>query len=109
MKLIKPLALLLLSAFLIMPADAKGNNNANKKAQQKKEQQEKERADRKRKSEALKEFMEPRDANHDGSLSKDEFMSGETDKAEGEKRFKQCNTNGDRTLTKSEIEDLLGL
>ncbi len=101
-------------AALILPVEAgakrggipKGPTKRDK-AEEKKEQKEKEERDRKH--EAVKKFLEERDGNHDGSLSRDEFLSRETDKEAGGKKFDDANKNGDRTLSKSEIEALLGL
>jgi len=101
-------ALLALSFCLITPVEAKGGNN-NKEAQKRKAERETKRKERADKREALDEFMKPRDKNNDGSLTIDEFLSGESDKEAGMKKFEQYNKNGDRSLTKTEIEDMLGL
>lgn len=108
MKPIRLLAFLVLSACLMTPveADNKGNNKA---AQKKKEEREKKRAESARKREALKDYMDPLDKNNDGSLTIDEFLAGEDSKEEGMKKFERYNKNGDRSLTKSEIEAMLGL
>ena len=49
------------------------------------------------------------DANKDGTLSIDEYLTGETDKESAMKKFQEHNKNGDRQLTKAEIADMLGL
>lgn len=108
MKPFSILGLLALSVCLLSPVEA-GNNGGNDDAKKKKQEREKKQAEREKKRDAVKAFMEPRDKNNDGSLSMDEFLEGETDKEEGKKKFDQFNKNGDRSLTKSEIEAMLGL
>jgi len=108
MKPIKILGLLALSLCLLSPpveAAGKGAGDAKKK----KEEREKKRAENAKKRDALKDYMEPLDKNNDGTLSLDEFLAGETSKEEGMKKFERFNKNGDRSLTKAEIEDMLGL
>ena len=39
----------------------------------------------------------------------DEYLANETDKEAAMKTFEKHNKNGDRSLTKSEIADLLGV
>jgi hypothetical protein len=108
MKLIKTLVVISFLALTAAPVEAATKNN-NKKAQEEKAKKEKERAERKKAREAVDAFMKPRDKNKDGSLTKDEFLSGETDKAAGEKKFNDANKNNDRALYKSEIQAMLGL
>ncbi|MCW1884940.1 hypothetical protein OKA04_09390 [Luteolibacter flavescens] len=106
----KATTLLLILASLMVTVDAKPNRAAQRKrdiAEQKREQKEREARERKR--DAIQGFLRDRDKNKDGSLSRDEFLTGEPDKARGEKRFDRFNKNGDRALSKSEIQDLLGL
>jgi hypothetical protein len=108
------LALLALSFCLITPVGAQNKNNsgqraAQQEAQRRKQEREQKRNDRAEKRDAIDEFMRPRDKNNDGSLTLDEFMSAESDKEEGLKKFNKYNKNGDRSLTKSEIADMLGL
>jgi hypothetical protein len=113
MKLIQTLIVLSFLAVFAAPAEAKqkGNNNqkANQQAQKEKAKKEKERAESRNVREAVSAFMKPRDKNRDGSLTKEEFLSGETDKAAGEKKYNQFNKNNDRGLYKSEIQAMLGL
>jgi hypothetical protein len=106
MKIIQTLVVVSLLAVFAAPADA-GNKNG--KAEQEKAKKEKERAERKRVREAVDAFMAPRDKNKDGSLTKEEFLSGETDKAAGEKKFNEANKNNDRALYKTEVQAMLGL
>lgn len=106
MKPLKILSLLALSVFLLSPpVEAADNPDAKKK----KEEKEKKREENAKKREKVKDYMTPLDKNKDGSLSIDEFLSGETSKEEGMKKFDRFNKNGDRTLTRAEIEDMLGL
>lgn len=64
---------------------------------------------KKKDREAIKDFLETKDKNKDGSLTKDEFISDEDDKEAAGKKFDEANKNGDRALSKSEISDMLGL
>jgi Flp pilus assembly protein TadD len=105
MKLIQTLVVVSLLAVFAAPVEAKGNG----KAEQEKAKKEKERAERKRVREAVEAFITPRDKNKDGSLTKEELLSGETDKAAGEKKFNDANKNNDRALYKTEIQAMLGL
>ena len=105
MKPIKILALLITSAFLIAPVEASKKGAARKKKQEEKQQKREENA---RKRDAISDFMKERDKNNDGSLTKEEFLSGETNKEEGEKKFDRYNKNKDRYLSKAEIAEMLG-
>lgn len=112
MKLMHTLAVVSLLAVFTVPAAANNNGNnkqAMEQAKKKKDEKEKERAERKKVRDELKDYMEDRDKNKDGSLSLDEFLSGETDKAKGESTFNEFNKNKDRSLTKKEIQTMLGL
>lgn len=108
MKPIKLLGLLALSLCLLSPpVEAAGKGQA--EAKKKKEEREKKREESAKKREAIKDYMEPLDKNNDGSLTIDEFLAGESSKEEGMKKFERFNKNGDRSLTRAEIEDMLGL
>lgn len=105
-------ALILLTA---AEANAKGNNHrgnntaqlkAAKAAQEKREKERKERAEKNKK---IKNFLDGVDTNHDGSISRAEFIAGESNKEEALKKFEEANKNRDSSLTKSEIADMLGL
>lgn len=112
MKLIQTLVVVSLLAVFAAPADARNNRNnnkANEQARKAKAKKEKERAERKEAHEAIEAFLKPRDKNKDGSLTKEEFLSGETDKAAGEKKFNEANKNKDRALYKTEIQAMLGM
>ena len=107
----KALSILLMIASLAASADAAPGRQAARvkrdKAAEKREQKEREARERKR--ETIQMFMDQKDRNHDGSLSLDEYLISEPDKTAAEKKFNQFNKNGDRLLSKSEIETLLGL
>ena len=106
----KALSLLFIAASLVVSVDAKPNRAAQikrDKAEEKREQ--KEREAREKKHDAIQKLLDQKDRSHDGSLSLDEFLTGEADKAAATKKFEKFNKNGDRVLSKSEIETLLGL
>ena len=110
MKLIQTLVVVSLLAVFAAPVQRMQERHlANDKAEKEKAEKEKERAERKRVREAVEAFITPRDKNKDGSLTKEEFLSGETDKAAGEKKFNDANKNNDRALYKTEIQAMLGL
>lgn len=102
-----------------MELNAKGNNHschknaaqlkAAKAAKEAQEKREKERKERDEKNKKIKSFLDGVDANHDGSVSKDEFVAGESNKEKALEKFKDANKNGDSSLTKTEIADMLGL
>jgi hypothetical protein len=97
---------------LVVPAEAQrrgGKNNQNQRAQQEKKKREAEQKARDKKRESIESFMKPKDKNHDGSLTKDEYMAGEGNAESAGKKFDQFNLNKDRYLTKTEIEAMLGL
>jgi hypothetical protein len=98
--------------FLIAPAEAakQGNNKAGQKAAEaKKKEKEADRADRAKKREGVDAVLEVKDKNKDGSLDPDEYLIGESDVEAAKARFKQFNKNGDRYMSKREIQDSLGL
>lgn len=102
----KPLlSLLIVTLSLGVPVEAAQNNNKGKAKEAEKKKEKEERA---RKRDAIEAIMGPKDKNRDGSLTKDEYLADESDKEAAGKRFDQYNKNGDRYLTKSEIEDSLG-
>ena len=80
-------------------------------ADQEKQRQdlEKEKAEREKRRDAVKSVMDAKDKNHDGSLSKDEYLTGEADAEAAGKTFDQFNKNKDRFLSKSELADSLSL
>jgi hypothetical protein len=110
LRTMKALSTILMIVFLAASAEAKLPRPAQvkrDKAAEKREQQEREA--REKKHDTLQKYLDQKDGNHDGSLSLEEFLTGEADKAAAEKKFAQYNKNGDRLLSKSEIEELLGL
>jgi hypothetical protein len=106
----KAISIVLIVASLVVSVDAKPRRAAQLKRDRAEERREqKERAARERKREAIQNFLDRKDKNHDGSLSRDEYLAGEADQTAAGKKFDQFNKNGDRTLSKSEIEEMLGL
>jgi phage protein D len=83
--------------------------NPQQKQEEKKKEKEKEKADREKRRTGVQALMEAKDKNKDGSLTRDEYIAGETDAAAAAKKFDQFNKNKDRFLSKGEIADLLGL
>ena len=79
------------------------------KQEEKKKEKEKEKADREKRRTAVQDVLDAKDKNHDGSLTKDEYLAGETDAAASTAAFDKFNKNKDRVLSKAEIADLLGL
>ena len=112
-KFMKPILGALLIGILVVPAEARKilpPGKAERKREKVEEKQEqKEKRERDRKHDAVDAFLETWDTDHDGSLTRDEYLVGEPDKAAGGKKFDQANKNGDRYLMRSEIEELLGL
>jgi len=94
------LFIVLIAAILISPM-------AHAAAKEKKPDPIKDAKDKYRDS--LKSYMESRDKNNDGSLTKDEYMESETDKEAAGKAFDAANKNGDRSLTKTEIGEMIGI
>ncbi len=110
-RLILPVCALVLATLSITPcAEAGGwNKKQIQKANREKEKQErKEKEAREKRNKAMDEFLAARDGNKDGSLTRDEFLTAETDKTKGGGKFDKFNKNGDRYLSKSEIATMLG-
>ena len=105
-----PSLLALLALCLVIPAEAaKKDGGAAKAAQERKKEKLAERAERTEKREAVEAVLDVKDKNGDGSLTLDEFLIGETDVEAANARFDEFNKNGDRYLSKKEIEATLGL
>jgi Ca2+-binding EF-hand superfamily protein len=102
MKPIKIIGILALSLCLMSPPVEAAVNK-------KKEEREKKRAESAKKRQAMEDYMTPLDKNKDGSLTFDEFIAGESDKEAGKTKFDRYNKNGDRYLTRAEIEEMLSL
>lgn len=96
---------------MIAAAEAKQGNNqdANKRAQQDKAKKKIEKEERDKKRETIVDYLKDKDTNHDGSLTLEEFLTGEGDAATATKKFDEANKNHDRYLSKGEISDMLGL
>jgi hypothetical protein len=109
----KPLlvAAIALSMISIVEAKKKDEEAANPQQQQqdKEKQKEEEKNARGAKRKAVQEILDAKDKNHDGSLSKEEYVAGEADPEAAAKTFDQFNKNKDRFLSKGEIGESLGL
>ena len=109
----KTTTIALLLAALIVPAEmahaAKEKEDPRKEAERERQEKEKAKEDRDRKRDAVKEFLKKKDKNNDSSVSRDEYLADEDDKDAAGKKFDEFNKNGDRALSKKEIESLLGL
>ena len=97
-----------------MPVEAKNNNNKQQQAaaaarakKAKEEKAEKEKRDKI--SRAIDSFLEDHDKNHDKSVSLEEYVAGEKNAGDAEKKFQEYNKNKDRYLSKTEIQEMLGL
>lgn len=94
----------------IAAADAQGGGNkGNEKAKQREKEKQEEKAAREKKRNAVDEVLKAKDKNNDGSLTLDEYLTGESDIEAAKKNFDQFNKNKDRSLSKAEIADSLGL
>jgi hypothetical protein len=112
----KPLIYLMSLMMLVTSVEA-GKARANRgnakkvrevaKQREKEKKQQKEARDKKR--EAIEKVLNKKDGNNDGSLTLDEFLTGESDAKAATNRFNNANKNGDRYLSKAEISDMLGL
>ena len=101
---------------LIVTVEAKNtnnnnNNNKNNAAQiaKHKEEQKKKAEAQEKKRDAVNAVLKVKDKNHDGSLTKEEYIAGEADAASAAKLFDKFNKNNDRYLSRQELEALLGL
>jgi len=107
----KLLSLFIVMLSLVVSVEAKQSRQAQKQAAQNKAaeaQRKKEKEARDKKREAIDNILKPKDKNNDGSLTKEEYLNGEADQAAASRRFDSLNTNGDRYLTRSELEASLG-
>jgi hypothetical protein len=106
----KTAVIALILAALILPVEAKKKRGgAGKRDKQEEQQEKKEKAERDRKRGAISDYLEKKDKNNDGSVTRDEHLAGESDQDAAGQKFDKANKNGDRSLTKSEIAGLLGL
>lgn len=109
---VKAVAIILTLGCFAVPAGAKTNGmtKAQKEAIQKKEaEKRKEKKERDTKREAVDKYLTKKDTNHDGSLTRDEFLVGEKNLEKANLDFDHYNKNHDRSLERSEIQALLGL
>jgi uncharacterized protein YdeI (BOF family) len=79
------------------------------KAKAKEKAKQEEKAAREKKREAVNEVLKAKDKNDDGSLTLDEYLTGETDVEAATKNFEKFNKNKDRVLSKEEIAASLGM
>jgi hypothetical protein len=110
---LKPIAMMLILSALIIPAEAKknagrANKNLQKQIQKEKKEEAAKKAERDRKRKAVENLLAKKDTNKDKFLSREEYLAGEANPEAAGKRFDAVNKNRDRTLTKSEMEALLG-
>lgn len=103
----KPTVLALFVATLT--ATAADFDNQQRRGDPKQDEKKVQQAERERKREAVKQFLAEKDKNKDNSVSRDEFLAGESDETAANAKFDEFNKNRDRFLTKSEIETMLGL
>ncbi len=97
---------------MIATAEAKkGGGKGGMSEKQKQEEQEKKERDEARdaKRDGVNEVLDEKDGNNDGSLTLEEFLTGESDVERATATFNEYNKNGDRYLTKMEIATMLGL
>ncbi len=109
MKTYPIVAAICLSLLAVSEADAKGKGGMSPEQKQKEAEKKKQREERSNKQAAVKKVLDEKDKNHDGSLSKDEYLAGEANAEEAGKKFDEYNKNRDRNLSKTELADLLGL
>ena len=116
----KPLVITAISLSMIVSAEARKKEGQDggapppqgqpqNPAQEKQKQKEADKAARDSKRKAVQEVMEAKDKNHDGSLSKEEYLAGEANQEDAGKKFDEFNKNKDRFLSKGELIALLGL
>ena len=110
-KFMKATLITLMLALMIIPVEAKKflmTPAARAAARIEARQEAKQRLEREQRHDAVQKLIDKKDSNHDGSLSKDEYLSKEPDQKAAGKKFGECNKNGDLLLQRSEIEALLG-
>jgi Flp pilus assembly protein TadB len=105
----KPTVILLLLAAFILPVEAKKKRGNGARDKQEEQQKKKEKAERERKRDAVNDYLDKKDKNEDGMVTRDEHLAGEVDQEVAGRKFDAANKNRDRSLTRSEIENLLGL
>jgi len=90
-------------------AAVSGANDGREKAKEKEKAKQEEKAAREKKRNAVEEVLKAKDKNNDSSLTKDEYLTGETDVEAATKTFDKFNKNKDRALSKEEIAASLGM
>jgi hypothetical protein len=105
----KPFLVCLFALSLISTVEAKKKGGGNGQAQKEQQEKQKEKAEREKRRDAVKDVMDAKDKNNDGSLSKEEYLAGEADVDAATATFDQFNKNKDRFLSKSELAASLGL
>jgi len=83
--------------------------NAKGEPDKKEAEREQKRKEREEWRNAINDFLREKDANKDGSVKKDEYLAGETDQEAATAKFDKFDKNRDRSLTKTEIAEMLGL
>ena len=108
--------LLLFSIFVnSLPAEARNTNQQTQAAKAAAARLKKELDDQNEKmrkdtiNKGIDDFLDVHDKNKDKSVALEEYVAGETNAADAEKKFKQYNKNNDRYLSRSEIQEMLGL
>lgn len=106
----KPTICLIAALVLISPLDAKqkkkGGGMSPEQKQEQAEKQKEKAQDQKTRQEA-KAILDVKDKNNDGSLTLDEYLTGESDAAAATAKFTKINVNGDRYVSKGELEKSL--
>jgi hypothetical protein len=110
----------LLSLFIFvsaLPVEAQNRRGQNNRQQQaaaaaraakaKREKAEKEKRDKINRE--IEDFLETHDKNKDKSVTLEEFVAGESDAKGAEAKFMEHNKNKDRYLSRTEIQEMLGL
>ncbi len=105
----KPLSLLIILWSVAAPVEAEQNKDQAAKKKQAELEKKKEKEEHDKKREAINRVVEAKAKNHEGSLTKDEYLTGEADQAAASQKLDAFNKNGDRSLTSSEPEASLGL
>jgi len=104
----KRLIIPIVALSLLQPVFAKSTGKTPVKSKQQLEMEAK-RAEREKVRKAVDAVLKAKDTNHDGSLSKDEYIAGEADPVAAGKKFDQLDMNHDRHLSRDEIAISLGL
>ena len=102
-------ALIATLALSLSIAAAGAAPDGNEKAKEKEKAKQEEKAAREKKRAAVEEVLKVKDKNNDSSLTKDEYLTGETDVEAATLTFDKFNKNKDRALSKEEIAASLGM